>query len=201
MTGPLELSPAETRLLQTLLDRLGHRQYGMSRMLFDDTYLLLGEAAKAHDASAFLASCAMSRGALEGALNTFVMMKRLEGSETAWRFVQDLNKRGEVHMPPMKELKDRVIQEGGLAEKDRPTMDRIERDGDLAVHLVQRHFLDTVTYLPDPEASKKLPQPKQWPTESDARENISATIDIIAALLNVMEIDPGSTSRNEAASE
>jgi hypothetical protein len=183
---PRELSPAETRLLQTLLDRLGHLTYARSRMLFDETYALLGQAAKAYDASAFLASCAMTRAALEGALNTFATMKRMEGTDAAWQFVPILNRHGEVHSPRLKDLIDMVIERRGLPENVRPTMNRIADDGDLALHLVQRHFHDTVTYLADPETEKHLPNPKQWPTEPDARENISAVIGLMASLLSKM---------------
>jgi hypothetical protein len=200
-TEPSQLSPAETRLLQTLLDRLGYRRYGMSRMLFDESYLLLGEASNAYDASAFLASCAMSRAALEGALNTFATSRRMPGTDTAWQVIVVRNKRGEVHTAKMGELVSQVIREGGLAEQDRETVDRIIHDGDLALHLVQKHYSGLVDYSEDLKAARLPARPKWWPMESDAKENISATIDIIAALLNAMRIGPAPTSRNEAPEE
>jgi len=183
---PPELSAAETLLLGRLMERYGHRRYAMSRVLFDDAYACLGQSVKAYDAGAFLASCAMSRAALEGALNTFLTMKRIEGTDAAFGFHPILDRAGNVRSPNMAELIDSVIREGGLTEADRPKIDRVKNDGDLALHIVQRHFSGTIAEMQELEDGPQLEPPRQWPYRADAREDITTTIELIGTLIEKM---------------
>jgi hypothetical protein len=181
-----ELSAAETLLLGRLMEKFGVKRYAMSRMLFDDTYACLAQAVRAYDAGAFLASCAMTRAALEGALDTFLTRKRMPGTDAGWIFHPIETSSGGVRSLNMTDLVDRVIQEGGLTGADRPKMDQVKEHGDLSLHVVQRHFTQTVNELAENAAGRQFAAPKQWPYRVDAREDITTTIELIGALLEKM---------------
>lgn len=193
------------RVWEDLLKQLGD-DYRWSQMPFHPAYTLLSDAFRSYDASAFQAACAMCRAAAEAACYIF-LTRRYDmvpgGTGKAWliEFPKDLS--GKPRDVTFDELLSGIRERNLLTHVEVKALQRIQREGNFAVHAAARQDRDLHRMVPGPPGSWRatsqglVPTFKTWASKEHAYRNVIDSARIIGKLVKAAGPWPGSA--NEGA--
>jgi len=195
MTGQrLAFTRSEIEVRRIISAIVGKESLDAVGPVFALAQLCLREAARCLDDEDFLASCVMSRSAVEAAFYGSLYSQKVPMGP-------NMTKTGFLVLRPPVDPKSRVRQrfdalcakvEGRavLSGNIRRAIHRVKRDGDLSAHLAERYwesFWRTVTrseaeQLTPPERRRPVRVKWSWPAESVASRRLRDTAKIVGAL-------------------
>ena len=156
--------------------------------------LCLREAARCYDDGDYLASCVMSRGALEAAFLGFLYTRRVslgpKDRRVAFMPIKPPWDTKHRVRPKFDDLFAKVKGRVALSSRSEKAIRRIKRDGDLSAHLAERYWESFWRVVTKSRAQRRLPggrrQPVRgrwsWPTAPIAFGRLKDVSKIIGRL-------------------
>jgi len=195
MKGPNDpASPTERRVRRVITAAVGQDSVHWVDPVFAIANLCLREAARCYDDGDYLASCVMSRGALEAAFYGFLYTKKstLGPGDTRPAFMLLKPPWGRTRRVRQKfddlygMVKDRVV----LSKNTQKAVRRIKSDGDLSAHLAERYTESTWRAIKRSEDELQKPRELRrrvrgrwsWPTATMARGRLADVSRVVGRL-------------------